>query len=169
MKSKQIVICAILIAVLGAGIATAQTQASITLQGTVPAILEISVNAEAGINNLDLLQNLNMKIATAVERSNKRAGYTVTVSSANAQTAGAAAPFFKDSVDASNTEQLPYSISYDGTTASFSGGSAVVSNQTTKTTGTGAAKEVRLIYNGADIFPSEGSYADTLTFTITAN
>ncbi|MCA1950274.1 MAG: hypothetical protein LDL24_06865 [Treponema sp.] len=167
---KQLkVLSAIVILTVGLAMgAAAQTTASITLQGTIPAILKIIVTPEAGINSLDLTQNLSMKIATAVEISNKRAGYTVTVSSANAQTAGTDAPFFKGAAS-DNTDTLPYSISYGGTTAAFSSGVATVSTSAVKTSATGTVKDVVLNFNGSSLFPNEDTYSDTLTFTITAN
>jgi hypothetical protein len=159
------------ITILTAGITlggVAQTTASITLQGTIPAILKIVVTPEPGISSLDLTSDLNSKIATAVEISNKRAGYTVTVTSANAKTAGIDAPFFKG-VASDNTDTLPYAISYGGSAATFTGGVATVSTASVKTSAAGTSKDVTLNYNGTSLFPNEDTYNDTLTFTITAN
>lgn len=159
------------ITILSLGItmgAVAQTTASITLQGTIPAILKIVVTPEPGISSLDLTSDLNFKIATAVEISNKRAGYTVTVASTNAQTAGTDAPFFKG-VALDNADTLPYSISYGGSAVTFSGGVATVSTASAKTSAAGALKDVVLNYSGTSLFPNEDTYNDTLTFTITAN
>jgi len=148
--------------------AAAQTTASVTLQGSIPAILKIVVTPEPGINSLDLTSDLMMKIATAVEISNKRAGYTVTVSSANAVAASTNEPFFKG-IAADNTDTLPYSITYGGNMAAFSNGAATVSSTTTRTSAAGISNDVVLIFNGTSFFPNEDTYTDTLTFTITAN
>jgi hypothetical protein len=168
MKQIKLLTAMVILSVgISMGVA-AQTTASVTLQGTIPAILKIVVTPEPGINNLDLTSDLLMKIATAVEISNKRAGYTVTVSSANAVAASTNEPFFKGNA-ADNADTLPYSITYGGNLAAFSNGVAMVSSTSTRTSAAGLSKDVVLSFNGTSFFPNEDTYTDTLTFTITAN
>ena len=98
----------------------AATTGSLLISGTVPEILEVTVLAAAGSTSLDLTQNVtDMHIGDVVERSNVVAGYTVTVSSANAATG---TPHFKG-INASNpslslflkrlSEIIKYSHSFD--------------------------------------------------------
>jgi hypothetical protein len=146
--------------------ATAATTGSIAISGTVPAIIELTVTNDAAAQNLPLTQTVSdLKIATVVERSNKKAGYTVILESSNAKAAGTSSPTLKS---AATTDELPYSITYDGTKAGFSSGVAIVSDVSGKTVAEGASKAVTISFNGADYFLDESSYGDTLTFTIIA-
>lgn len=85
--------------------------------------------------------------------------------SANAQAAGSAQPFFKSS-DPSNTDTLSYSITYGGSSVTFTSGSAVVTDSNSRTPGVGTSNEIRVTYIGDFLY--EDTYTDTLTFTITA-
>ncbi len=138
----------------------------ITLSGTIPVITSISVTPEPDIANLDLSADLtDKKIATVVELSNKRTGYTVTIQSANA--GSGSTPVFKGS-DVDNTDTIDYAVSYGGAAATFSGGIATVTDASAKTTKDGASKDVAITVGGASVFPNADTYSDTLTFTITA-
>jgi len=168
MKYIKLVAAAVVLSTLVVAGAAAQTTANLTLSGTVPAILSLTMTAEPGIASLDLTQDINMKIATFVEKSNKRAGYNVSVSSASAMAASVDAPFFKGS-DPLNTDQLAYTITYGGASPTFSAGSAILKTSTTRTSKDGVSSEAFLVFAGAALFPNEDSYSDTLTFTIATN
>lgn len=161
----------ILLVVLFTGIATAaiaQSSGSIVLQGTVPEILEITVTEEAAASSLDLTTSVtDLLVGTVVELSNKKAGYTVELESANAAATGSGDAFFK-SADTANTDTLTYAISYGGAAVSLTSGTATVSDVTAKTASTGASNDVLISYDGASSFLYEDTYSDTLTFTITA-
>jgi hypothetical protein len=149
-------------------LAGAATTGTLVLQGTVPGILEITITPEPGSNALDLsIDAANLKVATVNERSNKKAGYTVSVESANAKAAGTDTPYFENS-DPEISSALEYQISYGGNAVVLSSGSAIISDTAAKTTGAGTSNDVAVSYNGAAAFPYEGSYSDTLTFTIAA-
>jgi hypothetical protein len=146
----------------------AATTGTLVLQGTVPGILEITITPEPGSSALDLsIDAANLKVATVNERSNKKAGYTVSVESANAKAAGIDTPYF-DNTDPDVSSSLDYQISYGGNAVALSGGSAIISDTAVKTSGTGTSSDVAISYNGAAAFPYEGNYSDTLTFTIAA-
>jgi hypothetical protein len=167
MKStyRKILVAAALVAALGFQ-ASAATTASIAISGSVPAIIEISVTSEAISQNLPLTQNISdLPIATVVERSNKKAGYTVVLESANAKASGLAGPTL---TSGETQDVLPYSIKYNGNAVNFSGGSAVVSDASAKTDASGISKPVTVSYSGASYFLDESTYGDTLTFTIIA-
>ena len=138
----------------------------ITISGTIAASTTIQVTPEADITDLDLTVDLaNKKIATVVEKSNKRAGYTVTVTSANA--AGGSTLFFKGS-DALNADTVPYTLSYGGVPATFTAGIATVTDASAKTTKDGSSKDVAIDVGGSALYPNADTYSDTLTFTVTA-
>ena len=148
--------------------AGAETSGTLTLQGSVPGILQITVTPEAGASALDLsLDASNVAVATVVERSNKKAGYTVTLESANAA-AGSAAEAYFSHTDPAVESSLEYSITYGGTAVTLTNGAAVISDVSGKTDALGSAKTVAVSYNGASDFPYEGTYTDILTFTIAA-
>lgn len=144
------------------------TTGTVTLVGTVPGILEISIVEESVASSLDLTADEpDLLIASITERSNKKAGYTVTLESENAVEDSSGQAHF-DSSDSGNTDTLNYSMTYGGAVVSLASGSAVVTDQTTKTSGTGDIKELRVSYSGSSVFLYEDTYEDTLTFTITA-
>jgi len=168
MKYIKLVAAAIVLSTLVVAGAAAQTSANLTLTGTVPAILSLTMTPEAGIGALDLTKDINMKIAKFVEMSNKRAGYTVSVTSASALAEGTDDAFFKGT-DPDNDEQLVYTITYGGATPTFSAGSAVLKTASTKTSKDGVTSDAFLIFTGSALFPNEDTYSDTLTFTIATN
>ena len=154
-----------LIAVSFAG---ADTTGTLSLQGTVPGILEIAVTPEAVSSALDLsLDTAGVKVATVLERSNKKDGYTVTMESANAAAASSGTAFFAN-IDPAVASNLDYQITYDGNPLTLTNGSAVISDVAVKTNAAGTSREVNISYNGASDFPYEGTYTDVLTFTIAA-
>jgi spore coat protein U-like protein len=169
-KTRKIAFLALVFGtIFSIAMASAATEGTLVLQGTVPGILEITVNAEPGHDTLDLSLNAaDVKVATIVERSNKKAGYTVTLESANALVDSASTGVFKNTDPAYPDYSLGYTISYAGTAITLSSGSAVISDVSGKTSGSGESKDVAISYNGADEFPYEGTYTDTLTFTIAA-
>lgn len=145
----------------------AATSGTVNLSGVVPAILEVSVTATSAAGNLNLVSVVSdLQIATVVERSNKRAGYKITLSSANAAAQGASAPFFSS---AGSADTLSYAISYNGAPVTFAGGAAAeVTDASAKTAALGASKPVTISYDGTGSFLDEGTYTDVLTFTIIA-
>jgi len=146
--------------------AAAATTGSIAISGTVPAIIELAVTSEAVAQNLPLTQTVSdLLVATVVERSNKKAGYTVVLESSNAKANGTPSPTLRS---AATNDELPYSVKYDGANAQFTGGVAIVSDASAKTVAEGVSKAVTVSFNGADYFLDESSYGDTLTFTIIA-
>lgn len=164
-KKFGIAICIILSA---AFILTAVTSGTISLMGNEPGILEITVIAEPQAVNLPLDTTVvDFKVGTVIERSNKKAGYTVTLGSVNALAASSESPSFRST----ETEDfLIYSIKYGGEAVSFSqgGSAAVVSNVSGKTTSDGIENIVSISFDGANSFLDEAVYTDTLVFTIIA-
>jgi hypothetical protein len=164
-KRSRLLVAAVAILV-SAIPAFAATTGTLTLTGTVPAVLDISVAAQPAAASLDLSVNqANLLIANVTERSNRKPGYTVSLQSSNA---GAGTSFFFKSADVLNVDTLTYTLTYGGTPISLVAGSALITDATAKTSGTGVTKDLRISYSGAASFLNEDSYSDTLTFTITA-
>ncbi|WP_455382918.1 hypothetical protein [Salinispira pacifica] len=164
---KRIAMLLLLTAGITAG-AFAQTTGTLTLQGTVPGILSITVTPAGAASNLDLTTDVsNLTVATVTERSNQKAGYTVTVQSANAAASGGNTAYF-ESTDAAVSDTLNYTLTYGGTPVSFTSGLATVTDTTSKTLGTGTTKNLNISYTGSTNFLTASTYQDTLTFTITA-
>lgn len=146
----------------------AATTGTLSLLGSAPPILQITVTAEPTASNLPLNTTVsNLKVGTVVELSNDNAGYSVTLSSANAQIAGSTTATFRSSQVA---DFLPYTIQYGGAAVTFppGGAAAVVSNISAKTSAAGAVKIVTISFDGASAFLNNAVYSDTLTFTIVA-
>jgi hypothetical protein len=144
---------------------TAATTGSIALSGSIPAIMELEIASEPAASNLPLTKTVaDLPVATVTERSNKKAGYTVVLESANAKASGSS-PSFKSEESA---DALPYSIKYNGSDVNFVGGSAIVSSTSSRTNAAGVSKPVTVSFDGASYFLDESTYGDTLTFTIIA-
>ena len=148
----------------------AATTGAVTPKGTVPAILEVTVTPTTGFDSLDLTAAVNnLEIAQVNERTNNKAGYTVTVDSTNGVADSLASGRFKSGTDPlGNTDTLDYTVTYGGSAAPLSNGSGTVTNTTSKTTGTGVTNSVQITYDGTGSFLIADSYEDTLTFTIAA-
>lgn len=145
----------------------AATTGSISLSGNQPVILEITVTTEPTAATLLLSADVtDQKVGTVVERSNKKAGYTVTLSSASAAATAASAPSFR-SIETADT--LTYTIKYGGASVVFvAGAPAEISSVSAKTSAVGISKDVTISYTGTSSFLDESVYTDILTFTILA-
>ena len=165
--SNRVKVLAAAAAILMAAIPSfAATSGTLTLTGTVPAVLDITVTAQPAASSLDLSVNqANLLVANVTERSNRKPGYTVTLQSANA---GSGAAFFFKSADVLNLDMLTYTLSYGGSAVTLVGGTALITDATAKTPSAGVTKDLRISYSGAASFLNQDAYADTLTFTITA-
>jgi hypothetical protein len=162
-KMKWILAVVAMIAVALPGFSA--TTGTLLLQGTVPGILEISVAALPAASAHLTANRASLPVANVTERSNRKAGYTVTLQSANA---GAGNAFFFKSADLLNLDTLAYTLSYDGAPVSLVAGTALVTDASAKTPAAGVAKGLAISYSGAASYLNEDAYADTLTFTITA-
>ena len=153
-----------IMAVVGMPAVAAET-GSLALSGTAPGILEITVTGVAGYQELALSTDVADKpIANVVEKSNKYGGYTVVVESTNA-VANATGPSLDSAVTG---EKLSYSLKYGSTVVVFTTGSSLITDSASKTPKTGTTKEMTISFAGADANLAEGTYTDTLTFTISA-
>lgn len=135
----------------------AATTANLVITGFVPAILSISVAPEIIATTLPLdITQTNTKIATVTERSNNHAGHKVTIVSANQG---------KLLLDVTNF--VIYTLTYNNLPVNLAG---TTTFNYVFTNASPQLRDVKISYNGT---PNEdmanGSYTDTLTFTIIAN
>ncbi len=152
-------ICALSVSLLTTA-AFAGTTANLLLTGTVPKKLDISIDQTSVSLDLTATRS-NFGIANVREKSNSNTGYKVTIQSSNL---GALKRV-------SGTETFSYSLRYGGsnlTSQSSLGGDTIV--MTTSPGVHNIVKPLEISYTGVlaeDMV--EGTYEDTLTFTIAAN
>lgn len=179
-KNTISIMAILMVATAGFAFATPAFQGSdsdtLNIGGNVPQRVDIRitpVDSEA----LDLESVVSDRlIATVVERSNVRAGYTVSVESQNGFT-------LKGQADEGGTfDRLGYALNYGGEAVTNPGNSfatdTVASGSHTFTgrdarTATpglhdGNEKELKISYDALNVNLYDGDYSDTLTFTIVA-
>ena len=138
----------------------AATQGTLLLQGTISQVLSLSVQAEAGVNNaLDLTNTeSDLKVAEVTEQTNSNTGYKILVKTANA-----------GKLKNGSLGQVSYTMKYDGSAV------ALASTDTqAKSVATGGVynntSDVEISYTGQSAASlTQGTYSDTVTFTIQAN
>ena len=164
MQIRNAVIAALLallpLALLGAQSATA----TLNLEGQVSEVLTITVNAtnNTGLNLDDAVTDY--KVGEITWTTNNEAGYTVTVSSNNAN-----GTFRFAGTETGNNDTLDYTLSVGGTDYAPSSGSAQIADTTSPTGESGVGpQDIEISYDGTTTFLNDGTYEDTLTFSITA-
>lgn len=133
------------------------TTGTLVLTGVLAKKVEITVTPKPAASALDLeTTQSNLSVATLTGKSNVNAGYKITVSSAN---------LGKLVHSSSPTDFVNYTLKIDAASV------ALTSSSFVNYTGKGSfSKDVSISYTGVDPFGLEnGSYSDTLTFTISAN
>ena len=155
--------------VAAGGVLTA-SGATLQLSGVVPNAKEITIDPAPGYSTLDLSASaVDVLVLTAHERANSAGGYTVTVESANAVSAGQNTASLNNVT--AGTDKLDYTLKYDGVAVvlgnSGVAGRAKVTDLTAKTPLSGSAKALQISYEGNQQLAS-GIYQYTLTFTIVA-
>lgn len=138
----------------------AATSGTVTLSGSVPAATAIVVTGVSGYNSLDLSTTASdLAVASIREINNTANGYRVTVAS----TTGGA-------LKNGTLGSIPYTAKYGGSTVTLSTTPAVVTNTGSTTSVVNVVKSLQVSYSGTDLSTlMQGSYSDTLTFTISAN
>jgi hypothetical protein len=162
MSNRKKVILSIFAGLFVALSLHAAVTGSITLSGSQGGILAITAVGNAAATSLDLTSaQTDLVVGTVTEFSNKVAGYSVTISSANA--AGTTALL----KSGTTPDSLPYTIKYGGVAVTFVAGVApAVTHVTTKSLLAGTPKAITVTFDGTLANLAEGTYTDTLTFTI---
>lgn len=138
----------------------AATTGTLLLQGVVAQKISVSVTAASAASTLDLsASQTDLAVASVNEISNSKTGYKMTISSAN----------LGKLKRTDGSDVFAYSLKYNGsavalssaagTTITNSSAAAVNANKAVTISYTGSAAETMV----------EGTYADTVTFTIAAN
>jgi hypothetical protein len=138
----------------------AATTGTLLLQGIVPQKMSIVVTADTVASALDLsTSQTNLVVASVNEKSNSKTGYKVTITSANLSALKRT----------DGPEVFSYTMKYNGAAVALTSIAG-----TTLTNSTAASvnvnKSVSISYTGVDNESMvEGTYSDTVTFSIAAN
>lgn len=137
----------------------AAKKGTLLLKGKVAKELALTVTPEAGHDSLDLSASpASLKVATVNELSNSNSGYKIDLKSANGGT-----------LNNGSLDSLAYEVSYDG--GAFL--SLTTADQGVKSQATAGVynydSDVAVKYTGKPAATMvQGTYKDTLTFTISA-
>lgn len=133
---------------------------SITISGSISAATAIVVSTVAGYNSLDLTTTAtDQNVATVREINNTAAGYSVTLTSANA-----------GKLKNGSLGQVTYTAKYNGSAVTLAASPQTVTTQGSQSAVVNVVKNFAISYTGTaaqDLMV--GTYSDTLTFTIAAN
>jgi hypothetical protein len=134
---------------------------TITVNSTVAQDCAVTLDA-GGTNETYNFPDLtaganNVQVGTVTEKCNNSSGYKVTLTSAN-----------KSNLLGSSTgSKIAYTLTYGGAAVNRTSGSATVTNASAKTPTAGVINAVLNTFAGG--FLVADTYADTLTFTMSAN
>ncbi|HVR36446.1 MAG TPA: hypothetical protein VMS21_11410 [Methylomirabilota bacterium] len=158
--------------VLSGSSALAADNGSVTVQGTVEPVNEITVTGQTGFNTLNLSAGAtDQNVAVVNEKNNDPDGYTVTLVSANAQAASSSQARLKGA-NTANATVINYSMKYGTALAEAAvtlgaTGSAVVTSTSAASPETGSNKNLLITFSGSS-WSNADTYSDTITLTIAA-
>ena len=159
MKNQKIMIAGLLVLASG-GSAFAATTGSIAISGIVPAATGIVVSTVSGYNSLNLsVTAVDQAVANVQEMNNTVNGYTVTLSSQNG-----------GALKNGTLGSLAYTAKYNAAAVTLSTTAVAITTSGAATAVVNVTKPFKISYTGvtaADMM--QGTYSDTLTFTVTAN
>ena len=143
-----------------------QQTASLTLSGTVNRTVAVTVTPRNNYNSLDLVNGETEKtVAVINERSNDKAGYTVTLASIGA---GSTDQAQLRASTPGNSDTIPYSLKYGGTGVALIQGKATLTAAGGRTSSAGNNNVLTItIPSSAGV--NADTYADTLQLTIQGN
>lgn len=138
----------------------AATSGSLLLQGTVAQKISLAVTPASAASTLDLaLSQTDLVVASVNEKSNSKTGYKVTITSANLSKLKRV-----DGLDV-----LSYTMKYNGSAVSLSSAAGTTITDSAASS-VNTNKDVSISYTGlAAELMIEGTYDDTVTFSIAAN
>lgn len=155
---KKVILASALLALSATSFAA--TTGTLLLQGVVPQKISLTVTSQSVASTLDLsTSQTDLAVASVNEQSNSKTGYKMTITSANQsklkRTGG--------------SDVFSYTMKYNGAAVDLSSSSgATLTNSAAASVN--ANKSVTISYTGAAPESMvEGTYADTVTFTIAAN
>jgi hypothetical protein len=148
---------ALVVVVPGAARAyTNTTSGIVNLNGAVALVCSISINSSGATTTFSNMAQGTAAtlIGTVVEICNDVNGYKVTLTTANNAN-------FKG---ATTNALIPYSLTYNGGSVTFSSGTAILTPGGSRTTPLGVSKALNLTFGSG--FYSSDSYDETLTITM---
>lgn len=138
----------------------AATTGTLLLQGLVAQKISVFVTSQAIASTLDLsTSQTDLVVATMNEKSNSKSGYKMTISSVN----------LSKLKRTDGLEVLSYTMKYNGSAVALSSaaGSTITNSSASSVN---INRNVSISYTGISAeLMVEGTYADTVTFTIAAN
>ncbi|WP_127716070.1 fimbrial protein [Halobacteriovorax sp. HLS] len=156
---KKLIMATVLASVVSAPVMAA-TQGTLLLQGQVDQVLSLTVNPVAGHDSLDLTASpVDLNVASVNEVSNAETGYKILVRSANAS-----------SLKNGTADQVDYTLSYGNSGALTLTTTDQVAKSVTTAGTYNVDTDVDISYTGSPAAELvQGTYSDTVTFTIQAN
>lgn len=130
---------------------------TLTINGTMPAIIQINITDNSTALSLDSAAT-GVVVGSISERSNSGTGYVVTVESAN----------LGELVGGTYGETFAYSLSIGGANIDLTS-PATVSDSTSRTSATGITKTIDVTHGVGEFagnMLAADTYSDVLTFTI---
>ncbi len=136
------------------------TNGAVIIQGIVPKVVSITVAGVAPFNALDLTTTVaNLPVANVTEDSNDLAGYTVTLSSANA-----------GSLKNGAAGSMAYTARYNAVVVALTVAPVAITTVASQAAVVNTVKSFTISYTGIpSVSMLSGTYSDALTFTIAAN
>lgn len=138
----------------------AATTGSLLLQGTVAQKISLAVTAASSASTLDLaVSQTDLIVASVNEKSNSKTGYQVTITSNN----------LSNLKRTDGSEVLAYTMKYNGSAIALTTAAGTTITDSASSS-VNADKDVAISYTGvAPELMVEGTYSDTVTFSIAAN
>jgi hypothetical protein len=137
----------------------AATTGSLLLQGTVAQKISMTVTAQTAASTLDLsTTQVDLAVASVNELSNSKTGYKMTITSAN----------LSSLKRTDGPDVFSYTMKYNSAAVSLTTAAGTTVNYAAAAS-VNATRPVTISYTGkAPETMVEGTYADTVTFTIAA-
>jgi len=157
LKIKNVLV--LLFLVMTVSVFAATDNADLDLTGFIGEVVDVTITPEAVASSIDLtVDHTNLLVATANEFCNVAAGYTVSLEALNGE--------FVNTTDGSQT--LDYLISYGALSdTNLAAATAVTGTDTVSNTpAAGVDVPVHLTHTAATT-QTDGTYTETITFTIT--
>lgn len=157
---KKLLIASAALAIISTPVLAAP-QGTLLLQGEVQQVLNLVVTPESGVNtNLDLVAGeADTKVAVVTEETNSNTGYKILIRTANA-----------GKLKNGSLDEVAYTMKYGGTAVSLSTTDTEVKNVSTGGVyDVDSDVSVSLTGSGSAAALTQGTYTDTVTFTIQVN
>lgn len=138
----------------------AATTGNVVISGAIPAATAIVVTAQSGYNSIDLTSTATDLLVVKVrELNNTTAGYVVSLTSSNA-----------GKLKNGSLGEKVYTAKYNNVAVTLSSTPITVTSQGAQTSVVNILKDFTISFTGSNVEDlMQGTYSDTITFTISAN